>query len=236
MDIKKSRQIKEYKMLKESILNNLSNLNINYFEKDIRLNYTGCNDSTAEYAGLDSPQQILNKSDYDLIWRDSSAESFRTTDHEVISGKPQINHLESIEVAGGMKDFLITKTTLLDDNDKVVGIIGCNICVSGFTLAKKEGYFNLEEQRLYLGKAFGDQNLTTRQLQVFKCILHAFTTPEIALYLKISTVTVRSTIRDLKNKLQCRSKAEIVLIAIKNGWTFFINEKVSLPKNIGATS
>lgn len=135
-----------------------------------------------------------------------------------------------------MKDFLITKTSLLDDNDKVVGIIGCNICVSGFTLAKKEGYFNLEEQRLYLGKAFGDQNLTRRQLDVFKCILHAFTTPEIALYLKISTATVRSIIRDLKNKLQCRSKAEIVLIAIKNGWTFLINEKVCLPKNLGATS
>lgn len=63
-------------MLKESILNNLSNLNINYFEKDIRLNYTGCNDSTAEYASLDSPQQIIHKSDYDLIWKDSSAESF----------------------------------------------------------------------------------------------------------------------------------------------------------------
>jgi len=94
----------------------------------------------------------------------------------------------------------------------------------------------LEEQRLYLGKAFGDQNLTRRQLDVFKCILHAFTTPEIALYLKISTATVRSIIRDLKNKLQCRSKAEIVLIAIKNGWTFLINEKVCLPKNLGAIS
>lgn len=223
-------------MLEESILNNLSNLNINYFEKDIRFKYTGCNDSTAEYAGLDSPQQILNKSDYDLIWKDSSAESFRTTDEEVISGKPQINHLESIQVASGIKDFLITKTSILDDNDKVVGIIGCNICVSGFTLAKKEGYFNAEEQRLNLGKAFGDQNLTKTQLKVFKCILHALTTPEIALYLNLSTVAVRSTIRNLKNKLQCRSKAEIVLIAIKNGWTFLINEKVCLPKNFGVTS
>lgn len=35
----------------------------------------------------------------DLIWKDSSAEFFQTTDQEVISGKPQINHVESIQVA-----------------------------------------------------------------------------------------------------------------------------------------
>ncbi|MES2998850.1 MAG: LuxR C-terminal-related transcriptional regulator [Pseudomonadota bacterium] len=108
--------------------------------------------------------------------------------------------------------------------------MGCNICVSGFTLAKKSGYFSPDEQRLYLGKAFGDKNLTRRQVQVFKCLLHAFTEPQTALFLQLSVKTVRSIIRELKNKLQCCSKAEMVLTAIKHGWTFLINENRVLPE------
>lgn len=96
-----------------------------------------------------------------LIWKDSSAEFFQTTDQEVISGKPQINHVESIQVAGGMKDFLIAKTSLLDDNDKLVGIIGCNIFVRIY-FAKKESYFNLEEQCFCL-------NSSCRRLDKKKC-------------------------------------------------------------------
>ncbi|MES2998849.1 MAG: PAS domain-containing protein [Pseudomonadota bacterium] len=107
-------------MQKDKFLINLSHLHINYFEKDRGLTYTGCNESTAEYAGLDSPQQIQGKTDYELIWKESSAESFRKADKEAISGKPQINHLETVEVATGLQDFLITKTNLLDEQDHVM--------------------------------------------------------------------------------------------------------------------
>lgn len=216
----------------ENVSKLLKMLPFNYFSKDINSVYTECNESTAEYAGLDSPTQIVGKTEYDLIWRNSSAESFIKTDKEVIAGKPQINHLESIQVSTGMKDFLITKTSLLDENDKVIGIVGCNICVSGFTLTKQEGFFNLEEQRLNLGEAFGYKSLTPRQLQVFKCILNALPDQKIASVLGLKLKYVRSIIEDLKIKLNCHSKMEIVLEAIKNGWTFLLNENRILPLNL----
>ncbi|WP_010597386.1 response regulator transcription factor [Rickettsiella massiliensis] len=70
----------------------------------------------------------------------------------------------------------------------------------------------------------GIKRLSRRELQIFKFILHGFTDPQMASYLNISVTSIRSIIKSLKIKLQCRSKLDIICSSIKNGWTYFLTE------------
>ena len=66
------------------------NLPIIIFAKDKNSKYLFCNEATAEAAGLDSPRQIIGKTDYDLFWR-QYAEIYRDCDRDVMRGKVVIN-------------------------------------------------------------------------------------------------------------------------------------------------
>lgn len=210
--------------MEQDILKSINQIGIVFFEKDLHFRYTSVNEVEVQNAGCDSPKEVLGKTDYDLIWKDCGADGFRQADIKIISGSSKFNYLETVKVADGIHDFLITKTSLRDDQDNLIGILGSAIRMDGYVVTKKKGYFSEDEQQLYLGEAFGEKKLSKRELQVFKCILHAFTDPQTASFLKLSVSTIRSIIRDLKRKLQCRSKLEIARRAIENGWTYFINE------------
>ncbi|BBB15134.1 PAS domain S-box [Candidatus Rickettsiella viridis] len=129
---------------KDDFLNRMPNHN--YFAKDLNLRYIAseCSDSTAMYAGVDSPKQLQGKSDYDLIWA-PSAESFILTDRQALSNQPQINHKETVLVQNGFHDFLITKVKMYNRKEEVIGIVGLNICVDNFTISERKGKLDIEQ-------------------------------------------------------------------------------------------
>lgn len=215
--------------MEQDILKAINQIGLVLFEKDLYFRYTNVNEVEAQNAGYDSPHKVIGKTDYDLIWKDCGADGFRQADVRILSGCAKFNYLETVKVSDGIHNFLISKTSLRDDNDNLVGILGSAIRLDSYVVTKKKGYFSEDEQQLYLGDAFGEKKLSCRELQVFKCILHAFTDPQMASFLKLSVSTIRSIIRDLKRKLQCRSKLEIARRAIENGWTYFLNENRLYP-------
>lgn len=96
------------------------------FWKDTQSAYLGCNYNYAKLIGLDSPQQLIGKTDYDLDWCSDgdTADFFRLRDKEAMSGK-HIRNLEQIlSLPDGKKlVVLVDKVPLFDENSNVIGIL-----------------------------------------------------------------------------------------------------------------
>ncbi|MFW9936739.1 MAG: PAS domain S-box protein [Candidatus Thorarchaeota archaeon] len=93
--------------------------------KDKNSVYIGCNKNFARVAGVDEPYDIIGKTDYDLPWKISEAESFFEIDQLVMdTDKPEYHIIEPQLQADGKKAWLDTnKIPLHDSKARVVGLL-----------------------------------------------------------------------------------------------------------------
>jgi diguanylate cyclase (GGDEF)-like protein/PAS domain S-box-containing protein len=127
------------------------------FWKDVDLNYMGCNTVFARDAGLNGPEELLGKDDFQMGWREQ-AELYRGDDRMVMSSnKPKLNIEEPQTTPDGHQIWLKTsKVPLHDATGEVVGVLGI--------------YDDITEQKLAESQihqlAFYDQltNLPNRRL------------------------------------------------------------------------
>ncbi len=68
-----------------------------------------------------------------------------------------------------------------------------------------------------LGKQLENQHLTSREVDILKCLLRGYSAKEAGLELQISFRTVESYIISLKLKLRCNKKSELIGFSIKLG-------------------
>lgn len=93
--------------------------------KNIDSVYLGCNNNFARVAGLDSPEEIIGKTDYDLAWGKTEADSFREGDRRVMQGH-SLNNFEEpqLQADGNLVTVLANKVPLSDKQGKITGVIG----------------------------------------------------------------------------------------------------------------
>ena len=96
------------------------------FWKDRQSVYLGCNQNFAVGAGLNSPSEIVGKTDYDMPWGESDAEKYRNDDQQVItSSSAKLNIIETQYQANGQIIWLETnKIPLRDLQGNVIGVLG----------------------------------------------------------------------------------------------------------------
>jgi PAS domain-containing protein len=70
--------------------------------KDINGVYLGCNQMEAKLAGLNSPEDIIGKTDYDLSWKDY-ADALREVDQKIMQTKIPGEIIEYATFANGKK-------------------------------------------------------------------------------------------------------------------------------------
>jgi PAS domain S-box-containing protein len=104
----------------------MDSIPVRLFWKDRESTYLGCNQCFAEDAGLDSPEQIVGKNDYELSWNEQ-AELYRSDDRQVIqTGIPKLNFEEPQTWPDGTRLWLRTsKIPLMDLNENIIGMLGC---------------------------------------------------------------------------------------------------------------
>lgn len=206
-------------IMKEQILNQL---NLFIWAKDTTYKYIYCNEHYAEAAGLDSPNQIVGKSDDQLPWY-NLADYFKAGDCGVLKGNVRNNVPEVSETINNIKDILVSENQLLNGNGKCIGIVGSFIDITGRQLVKKTGYYDAHHNRYYLGEEdFNNVYLYGREIEVFKKILLGYSARQIAETVKISNKTVESYIDSIKIKLQAKTKGEIIATAIQFGLTHIL--------------
>ena len=169
-------------------------------------------------------KDILGKTD-DRLFEKETAETFIRNDWQVINEGVAVTKEEMAILPSGKKIInLSTKRPLLDKEGHIIGIEGVSINVTNYLLIPREGKFDFKNQRFYLGKTFGNEYLTSRELEVFRYILNGYALKKIAILLNISLLTTRWYVNSLRVKLQCRSKTEIMSVAIKHGLTYVLEE------------
>ena len=117
------------------------------FWKDRDCVYMGCNKEFAKIIGIESPEQIVGRTDFDFNRDSKHAESYQYWDKKVMaSRKPVLNLEEKFHKANGEEGWVLTsKIPILDDN-MVTGIVG--ICVD--ITEQKNNNKEIQEQKDFL--------------------------------------------------------------------------------------
>lgn len=191
------------------------------FAKDRHGKFYFCNEKFAEAAGLDSAQQIIGKTDHDLIWREQ-ADMFQSGDHNVLKGREFINVEEVMIQSGKIANILVTKQKFTNAQGRCIGVIGSFVDITGYSLRKTTGYYDAKTRRFFLGDAFGNARLSPKQYQVFKYILLGYSSKKIAECLSMSSRTIEAYTDTIKHKLRCQSKGDIIAAAINAGLTHIV--------------
>jgi PAS domain S-box-containing protein len=110
---------------KDLLKNIISHIPHFVFWKDRDSVYLGCNEAFAKSAGVESPDDIIGKTDYDLVWKEN-ADSYRQYDRQIMeSGEPLLNFDEGQTREDGSQIARLTsKVPLRDAFGNVVGILG----------------------------------------------------------------------------------------------------------------
>ncbi|NML61936.1 diguanylate cyclase [Massilia sp. RP-1-19] len=115
-------ELKESKQMLQLVIDHIPQ---RVFWKNTKLDYLGCNKAFCDDAGLEQPEQIIGKSDFDLAWH-ASADSSRTEDAATLAtGKAKVNYEEQQNRADGSVVWLRTSKIPLSNIDgETVALLG----------------------------------------------------------------------------------------------------------------
>jgi len=96
------------------------------FWKDIHSVYVWCNRNFAVAAGVESPKDIVGKTDYELPWTQEQIVQYRKGDRQVIETNTAITNLiEQQTLPNGKLTWIETSKTPIHDSDgTVIGVLG----------------------------------------------------------------------------------------------------------------
>ncbi len=117
----------------------LDTIPMGIYWKDRDLAYLGCNQIFARDAGIESYEEIMGKTDFDLGWADH-AERYHSDDLQLIeSGVPKLDCEEAQTLPDGSQMWLrMSKVPLLDTEGNVTGILGVYDDITGLKQAELE--------------------------------------------------------------------------------------------------
>ncbi|MGV9204431.1 MAG: PAS domain S-box protein [Promethearchaeia archaeon] len=130
------KKLRESEKMFQLVLDNIPQF---IYWKDINSVYLGCNENFARVAGIEKPENIVGKTDYDLAWDKSEADSFVEIDQLVMeSDTPEYHIIEPQLQAEGKRAWLDTnRVPLHDSKGNVVGVLGTYEDITNRVRAKK---------------------------------------------------------------------------------------------------
>lgn len=170
------------------------------FWKNVDSVFMGGNFQFAKVAGLDSPAQIIGKTDFDLPWGKTHAAFYRAKDREVMAGKNIIRGMETqLQASGKMVTVIVNKYALLDESKKVIGVVG------NYDLLMPP-----ENQS-------DSTAITKQQMLCLNFLCKGYTAKQTARVTNLSPRTIEFYIQTLKKKFDCRNKIELLFKIWKLG-------------------
>jgi len=191
-----------------------------FYAKDKTGRYLYSNEEFAEFSDCDSPEHMKNKRDNDLPWREQAG-FLQSIDKKVISSADFFQEVVDIHhPRHGTCQFLTTKKCLYDINNKIMGVIGMSVNLTGQKNFLGKYYY--QDGRLYLGDEFASEYLTAQEIRVYKTVLMGYSAKEASVLLKISRKTVEYHIEQLRKKINCNNKGELIRKAYEYCFSFMI--------------
>ncbi|MBD2084726.1 response regulator [Coleofasciculus sp. FACHB-542] len=156
--------LRESKQMLQLVMNNIPQL---IFWKDRKSVYLGCNYNFARVAGVNAPEGIVGKTDYDLAWNKEEADWYRECDNRIMEADtPQYHIVETQFQADGKQSWAETnKIPLHDDAGNVVGILGTYEDITDKKLVEETLKKSEEELKIRVEERTLELNHTIQNLQ-----------------------------------------------------------------------
>ncbi len=206
-----TRMVSKAQKIQASIINLIPDHYILW--KDKNLVYLGCNQALATSLGLNSPDEIIGKTDYDLPTIKEQSDDYRADDLEVISsGEPKLGIEEYQTLNNGMEKILLTsKIPFFDETGRVDGVVAI---YSDITQRKK-----MEEELHRLKNAAQEA-----KAEFLRNMEHQLRTPFSGVY---------SLVHMLANEEPDPKKKELLEVIYTSGKELldFLNDVISFSRN-----
>ncbi|KTD05455.1 PAS and helix-turn-helix domain-containing protein [Fluoribacter gormanii] len=198
--------------------------------KDLNRYYLGANKALLEFKGFSDLAEVVGQTDEELSpWSVDENKMFQQQDLCVLNGEK----VSTVHFDSKTSDiFFLEKCPLTDPNNNVTGLIYyCRPC-------QKNEFFSLLRQfddKLHLNTNHytlnGNENkygLSSRECECVFLLIRGKSAKEIGVLLSLSKRTIESYIENIKNKMDCKNKAEILVKAVLNGYHNYIPARFRL--------
>jgi DNA-binding CsgD family transcriptional regulator len=198
------------------------------FWKNCEGHYLGCNDVAAEKAGLQSRQDVVGRTDFDIdALSNEEATKIRDGDKQTIQEKKPFYFLYTATQSNSKNVFITFKAPLWNQDKKIVGTYGIDTFIdlndqkSSHKKILLQAGIPVKELDAIKSRIFNQNQsvlsskLTQRQIDCLYHLVKGMTVKEIALTLEISAKTVEHYLDIVKTKLNCRSRSQLVSKALE---------------------
>lgn len=183
--------------------------------KNKKLEHIWCCEQTAEFLDLDSPIQIIGKTDIDLPPWAKHSDIFKTRDAAILNGSHQNNLLEPQSRNDGIEVSLVSKNPIYTRDGTIDGIFCTFTPLYDPSRFCQHSPHVLEGGKLCLGKAYNNAILSPREHEILVLILKGIKPAITQLKLQISRSTYDSTVKNIKQKMNCDTIGDIIYSAIE---------------------
>ena len=117
------------------------------FWKNTNFEYLGCSEQAAKIVGLNFPEDIVGKTDYDFGWDEKLVDDYRKVDTMILkTGQPVVNHEEIVKTPdSSMAHMLVNKVPLFSEDGTIIGIAGISVDITD--RKKMEAELNAAKQK-----------------------------------------------------------------------------------------
>ena len=214
-------------LISSNIINNLPGF---CFWKDTDLVFQEANIQLAEAAGFRSPEQIQGVIDDNLPWAEYM-HIYNADDREAIEGGV-VTRLEPLSLADGNTIWTrVIKQPHLDVDGNIIGVFGFSVPVldeeilSQSHLLDRFDYF-FRGESLSTGyrivEKFPFFNLSVRESECLFYLMRGKTAKEIGVKLSLSPRTVEAYIENIKMKMGCMLKGDLIERAVNMGLVAYL--------------
>jgi DNA-binding CsgD family transcriptional regulator len=182
------------------------------------------NDEGARVCGFTSAHQSLGKSLLDVTKQESAERLIGNCSAVIASDSIQIFEEENQRKDNVSLQFLSIKAPWYNDNNKIIGLMGCSIVVgqhslsASLSIVRKLGLLdnNHNVHHVVPDVKINNVYLSARELQCLQFTVKGYTAKRIAKELGISHRTVEEYITNIRGKTGAATKAELIEMTLEN--------------------
>jgi DNA-binding CsgD family transcriptional regulator len=189
--------------------NVLGKVSVSLYCKDKKGVYLDTNDDQSEAVGL-SYNEIVGNTDFDFIWHEQ-APIYSQNDQEVMRKRCIKTYIEKSQTTFSDDPvlYLSHKMPLYSRTGKIIGTTGA--C---FLIGNETHLFNALGNQHHADPLLSHK-LTARQLDCLYFLTKGCSMKQIAATLNLSPKTVEHYLDAVKEKLNCHSRAELIIKALQ---------------------
>jgi len=149
-----SRLVKEIEQERGLLRALMENIPDSIYFKDCQSRFTRVNQAHARYLGAKDTTECIGKSNSDYF-KSEDALRWRLSEEEIIeSGQPQLDQIEQVEDASGLRWWSTTKVPMFDRSGQVSGIAGISRDVTPLKNSEERLREQNEHNRMILESAY----------------------------------------------------------------------------------